>query len=51
MPDDRFVSRHERRVVFVCDVIKKNSALGDEAAHALAVRVIHELDHIPEPTR
>lgn len=46
-----FVSRYERRVAFVQDVLQKNSKLGDEATHALAVQVVHAIDHIPEPRR
>lgn len=48
---DTFVSRYERRVAFVQDVLKQNSTLGDEAAYTLAVQVVHAIDHIPEPTR
>lgn len=51
MPDSTFVSRYEQRVAFVQDVLEKNSALVDEAAHALAVKVVYAIDHIPEPVR
>jgi hypothetical protein len=51
MPETVFVSRYERRVAFVQEVLQKNSALGNEDAHALAVQVVHAIDHIPEPTR
>ena len=51
MSDTTFVSRYERRVAFVADVLQKNSALDGDDAHALAVRVVHALDHIPEVTR
>jgi len=51
MADTTFVSRYEQRVTFVQDVLKNNSALGDEAAHELAVRVVYAIDHIPEPAR
>jgi hypothetical protein len=51
MADTTFVSRYEKRVTFVQDVLKENSALADEAAHELAVRVVYAIDHIPEPTR
>lgn len=50
MPD-KFVSRYEHRVAFVQDVLQKNSKLGAEAAHTLAIQVVHAIDHIPEPTR
>ena len=46
-----FVSRYEKRVLFVQDVLQKNSTLDEKAAHALAVQVVHAIDHIPEPTR
>lgn len=51
MADTTFISRYEQRVTFVQDVLKNNSALGDKAAHELAVRVVYAIDHIPEPTR
>lgn len=51
MTENRFVSRYERRVLFVQDVLTKNSTLDDVAAHELAVQVVHAIDHIPEPTR
>ncbi len=46
-----FVSRYEQRVMFVQDVLRKNSELGDEAARDLAARVVYAIDHIPEPKR
>jgi hypothetical protein len=51
MTETTFVSRYERRVSFVQDVLEKNSTLGGDAARELAVHVVHALDHIPEPTR
>ena len=51
MPEAVFVSRYERRVAFVREVLQQNSALDDEAAQALAVQVVHAVDHIPEPNR
>jgi hypothetical protein len=51
MTETTFVSRYERRITFVQDILKKNPALNDEAAHDLAVRVVHAIDHIPEPKR
>jgi hypothetical protein len=48
---DKFVSRYEQRVAFVQDVLTKNSTLDDDATHALAVQVVHAIDHLPEPTR
>ena len=49
--DTTFISRYERRVSFVQDVLTKNSKLTDDVAHDLAVQVVHAIDHIPEPTR
>ena len=46
-----FVSRYEKRVQFVQDVLTKNSKLTDEAAHGLAIEVVHAIDHIPEERR
>ena len=48
MTDVAFVSRYQKRVQFVQDVLQKNSKLGDKAAHHLAVEVVHAIDHIPE---
>lgn len=50
MPDTTFVSRYEKRVLFVQDVLQKNSVLSDESARDLAVKVVYAIDHIPEPT-
>ncbi|HWM07041.1 MAG TPA: DUF6307 family protein [Actinophytocola sp.] len=51
MSDAVFVSRYEKRVMFVQDVLTKNSKLGDKAAHELATQVVHAIDHIPEERR
>jgi uncharacterized protein DUF6307 len=51
MTDTTFVSRYEQRVTFVQDVIRKNTKLDDKTARELAVKVVHAIDHIPEPTR
>ena len=51
MTDTKFVSRYERRVAFVHDVLRKNSALDENAARELAVQVVYAIDHIPEPAR
>lgn len=51
MTDTVFVSRYEKRVQFVQDVLRKNSKLGDKASHDLAVEVVHAIDHIPEARR
>lgn len=46
-----FVSRYERRVMFVQDVLQNNSTFDEKAAHDLAVQVVYAIDHIPEPKR
>jgi len=51
MADTTFVSRYERRITFVQDVLEKNSELGETAARDLAVQVVYAIDHIPEPVR
>lgn len=51
MADTAFVSRYHQRVAFVQDVLNRNSELGDAAAHEIAVKIGHAIDHIPEPTR
>jgi hypothetical protein len=51
MTDTNFVSRYDRRVAFVRDVLQKNSTLDEGAARELAVKVVYAIDHIPEPTR
>ncbi|HWL99915.1 MAG TPA: DUF6307 family protein [Nocardioidaceae bacterium] len=51
MTDAVFVSRYEKRVQFVQDVLQKNSKLTDKAAHRLAVDVVYAIDHIPEERR
>jgi Family of unknown function (DUF6307) len=51
MTDTVFVSRYEKRVKFVQDVLQKNSKLGDKASHDLATKVVYAIDHIPEESR
>ena len=51
MKEIMFISRYERRVSFVQDVLAKNSMLADDVARELAVQVVYAIDHIPEPTR
>lgn len=51
MTDGVFVSRYEKRVMFVQDVLRKNSKLTDKAAHQLATQVVHAIDHMPEERR
>jgi hypothetical protein len=48
MPGTIFVSRYEQRIAFVQNVLSKNSELGDEPAHDLAVKILAAIDNIPE---
>jgi uncharacterized protein DUF6307 len=51
MTDTVFVSRYEKRVKFVQDVLQENSKLGNKASHELATKVVYAIDHIPEEPR
>jgi hypothetical protein len=51
MTATRIVSGYEQQVRFVQDVLRKNAKLDDKAARELAVKVVHAIDHGPEPTR
>ena len=51
MTDTVFISRYEKRVMFVQEVLKKNSKLSDKASRDLAAQVVHAIDHIPEEER
>jgi Family of unknown function (DUF6307) len=51
MSETVFVSRYEKRVLVVQDVLKKNSKLSDKATRQLAVEVVDAMDHIPETRR
>lgn len=51
MTDAVFVSRYEKRIMFVQDVLQENSKLSDKAAHTLATQVVYAIDHIPEERR
>jgi hypothetical protein len=51
MSETAFVSRYQRRVTFVQDVLQRNSALEETVARDLAVKVLDAIDHIPEQTR
>jgi hypothetical protein len=51
MTATRIVSGYEQRLRSVQDVVRKNTELDDNAARELAVKVVHAIDHIPEPTR
>lgn len=51
MTDVEFVSRYEKRVRMVQDVLRNNSKLSDNATRDLAVEVVHAIGHIPEERR
>lgn len=51
MTDVVFVSRYQKRIQFVQTILQKNSELSDEAAHHLAVEVVHAIDTVPEERR
>jgi hypothetical protein len=46
-----FVSRYDHRVKLVQDIVKANTQLSDQKCRALAVRLVHALDTIPEKVR
>ncbi|WP_255638331.1 RGCVC family protein [Amycolatopsis sp. DSM 110486] len=46
-----FVSRYDRRVVLVRDVLKADTDLTEAACQALAVRLLHLIDEAPEKVR
>jgi hypothetical protein len=45
------ITGYERRLALVSEAIRQGSELSEEAALALAVRVLVSLDHIPEDVR
>jgi hypothetical protein len=49
--DTAFVSRYDLRVKLVREFLKENTKLSDSAGQALAVRLLHTMDSIPERTR
>jgi hypothetical protein len=62
MTSSTYVSRYERRLNLVVDAIRgehpaspgtvsPGSAMSEQAARVLAVRVLEALDHIPETVR
>ena len=46
-----FASRYDQRVRMVRDVLKESTELSDTACQALAVRLLHTMDTIPEQMR
>jgi hypothetical protein len=57
MTASTYVSRYERRVALVVDALRgahdasPDTAMSEDAARVLAVRVLQALDHIPETVR
>lgn len=49
--DATFVSRYDLRIKMVRDVLKENTKLTDNDCQALAVRLLHTVDTIPERMR
>ena len=46
-----YASPYTRRLELVVTTIQQHEKLNDQAASALAVQVLHALDHIPETVR
>ena len=49
--ETKVMTRYDQRVKLVQNIVKTHSKLGDEAASAIAVHVLHALDTIPEKVR
>ncbi|MEC3980151.1 DUF6307 family protein [Amycolatopsis sp. H20-H5] len=49
--DTHHVSRYEMRVDKVEAIVMEHSKLDKEAAHALAVHMVHAIDTVPESVR
>ncbi|WP_370945457.1 DUF6307 family protein [Amycolatopsis sp. cg5] len=46
-----YQSRYDRRVSLVQELVSSNTKLKDKEARALAVKMIHALDTVPESVR
>lgn len=46
-----FVSRYEKRVKLVQDILREETKLSEEQSRTLAIRLVHKLDTIPETVR
>lgn len=46
-----FLSRYEKRVKLVQDILREETKLSEEQSRVLAIRLVHKLDTIPEPVR
>ena len=57
MTSTTYVSRYEHRISLVVDALRgehddaPDTAMSEDAARVLAVRVLQALDHIPETVR
>lgn len=49
--EPRSMSRYDKRVKVVSDIVKAHSQLDDTTASGIAVQVLHALDTIPEKVR
>ncbi|HVK19873.1 MAG TPA: DUF6307 family protein [Actinokineospora sp.] len=49
--ETKFVSRYERRVRLVQDIVRKHTELDDTASAALATEMVRVIDTVPEKTR
>jgi Family of unknown function (DUF6307) len=49
--DHKYLSPYNRRLNLVVATIQQHEKLNDKAAAALAVHVLHTLDHVPERVR
>ncbi|MEJ2851820.1 MULTISPECIES: DUF6307 family protein [unclassified Saccharothrix] len=47
----QYVSRYDARVELVRKTLQELSELDGKTAQQVAVRVVHELDHLPETIR
>lgn len=45
------MSRYDRRVKLVHDIVRAHSALDDKTAFEIAVNILHALDTVPEKVR
>jgi hypothetical protein len=51
MTEQKRMSPYESRLDLVVRIIEKDKKMGSKAASALAVDILHALDHIPEKIR
>ncbi|MFD8500351.1 DUF6307 family protein [Amycolatopsis sp. NPDC059657] len=46
-----YVSRYDKRVALVQELVSTNTKLNDKASRELAVKMVHALDTVPESVR